>query len=423
VRTTTLKLRRTLFEWVDSNEFPWLWPRPWNLTESEWSIRILRLHATRILRRKKVAQQGWLRTLSQAAVWPFISLIKISLDIRQTHAGTTSIKETVQLFADKWTMLFWHHFRLSDQTDICLELLTNRQRIRSFMPCRELQVINTLSQQHGPGWPEIERKLSFARFCQTHHLPAPDTLAASDPAIVNVSAWPLCDLFLKPANQGKGRGMEILRYQPSARTWRNKVGDLITPQNLAIYASKKYAGGPWLLQPHIRNDRAWSKYTSDALCTARIVTGLRPGEAEPVFISGFVRFPFPGAVIDNLSAGGIGAGVLDPAGTMTPGFVWVGQTGTYHTHPVSGARIAGEILPHWPELVALALNAHRAAHGWTTVGWDVTYSEDGPLLIEANLNWAVLFHEPLTDTPFISILQSLYGPRLENLPSSDTPST
>lgn len=404
-------LRKFFSHWFDSNEFPWLWPCPWRLTASEQNIRHLRLHATRILRQQKIAEQGWIRTLSQAAAWPAISLIKICQDI----PPRLPLKRSLNLFCNKWVMLMWHHIRLSDQLDLCLEQPANRRRIRSFMPCRELQAINTLSRRHEPGWPHIETKLSFARFCQQHDLPTPAILAASDPTIVTEPEWPRRDLFLKPADQGKGIGMETLRYQPSCDAWQNRAGDRVTSQNLAAYAAKAYAGGPWLLQPRLRNGAAWTQFTTHALSTARVMTGRNPTDGEPVFISGFIRFPFQKAEVDNLSAGGIGAGVMGPAGIMMQGFTWVGQTGTYSTHPETGVRFEGESLPHWPELVKLALKAHRAAAGWMTIGWDVTLSEEGPMLIEANLNWAVPFHEPLTETPFISILQSAFGSCFEGL--------
>lgn len=404
-------VRRFLSHWFDSNEFPWLWPYPWKLTASEQRVRILRFKATRILRQQRVAYQGWPRTLSQAAAWPFVSLIKIWQDI----PPGLSVKRSLNLFLNKWVMLMWHHIRLSDQLDLCLEQPTNRRRIRSFIPCRELQAINTLCMRHEPGWPHIETKISFARFCQQHALPTPATLAASDPSIVTEAEWPRRDLFLKPADQGKGKGMETLRYQPSCDVWQNRTGDIITPQNLTAYAAKVYAGGPWLLQPRLRNGAAWRNFTTHALCTARVVTGLNPTDGEPVFISGFIRFPFKEAEVDNLSAGGIGAGVMGPTGIMTHGFSWVGQIGMYSTHPETGARFEGEALSQWPELVELALKAHRTAAGWMTIGWDVTVSENGPVLIEANLNWGVPFHEPLTETPFINLLQSAFGPCFEGL--------
>lgn len=406
--------------WFDSNESPWLWPHPIRLTDSERSIRRLRVYATRMLRQKKVAEQGWIRTLSQAAAWPIISIVKVGLDTReaQLRKGFSNSKPSLRVFVNKWIMLIWHHFRLSDQTDNCLEISANRQRIRSFIPCRELQVINSHTHQHGQGWPHIANKISFARFCRTHQLPTPETVAASDHTIVTLPDWPHRDLFLKAANLGKGAGMEVLHYQPSTGTWQTKSGDMITPMNLAAYAQKVYLGRPWLLQPRMRNGHDWRKFTNSALCTARIVTGLRPNDRKPIFISGFVRFPLKGAAVDNISAGGIGAGLIGAEGIMTPGFIWLGKTGIYPLHPETAARIEGETLPHWPELMELALKAHLIAGGWNTVGWDVTYSADGPMLIEANLNWAPPFHEPLTETPFISILQSIYGPMFEGLPKA-----
>lgn len=406
------KARRFLLSWLDSNEFPWMWPRPFLLSPSEKQIQILRISSRRALRHERIAAQGWARTFTQAAAWPIISMIKAWISTCHQYPQGASLSQYLTTWINKWWMQVWHQFRISDQGDIQLLHPDNRRRIRSHMPCRELQVINNTSNRQVQGWLGIEEKLSFARFCQKHSLPHPLILAASDTSLISTSEWPASDLFLKPANMGKGMGMEVIQHVPETGSWLSTAGDSITSESIGAYAKKRYQGGPWLLQPRLMNASEWRGLAPRALSTIRIITGRIPN-GEPTMIGSFVRFPMEDAIIDNLSAGGVGAGVLGENGIMTSGWVWHGPHIVYKTHPDTGARIEGAQLHRWPELKELALQAHRDVGNWSTVGWDVALSTEGPLLIEANLNWSIMPHQPLDTTPFIPILQSLFGAQFE----------
>ena len=60
------------------------------------------------------------------------------------------------------------------------------------------------------------------------------------------------------------------------------------------------------------------------------------------------------------------------------------EVGWRESHPVSGARFAGRILPHWQQVVALAIKAHEAFPHRVVVGWDVAMLPDGAMIIEGN---------------------------------------
>jgi hypothetical protein len=94
----------------------------------------------------------------------------------------------------------------------------------------------------------------------------------------------------------------------------------------------------------------------------------------------------PESPIDNFHAGGIAAAVDLATGRLGaasdlgygPNFVW------HEKHPVTGAQIAGRILPFWHEAMALTVEAHAAFSEWAVIGWDVAILDDGPRLIEGN---------------------------------------
>jgi hypothetical protein len=53
-------------------------------------------------------------------------------------------------------------------------------------------------------------------------------------------------------------------------------------------------------------------------------------------------------------------------------------------HPKTGAPVAGRAIAHWPDLVALAVRAHRTFSGRMIIGWDLALTPDGPMIIEGN---------------------------------------
>lgn len=170
---------------------------------------------------------------------------------------------------------------------------------------------------------------------------------------------PACDLIFKPANGGKGQGIVKFTHQPETQTWVTPEGDVVSPGTVGNWARARLGDESWLVQPFLRNADSWARFTRGALATCRVVTArLVPG-GEPFVLGGFARFPLDHEAVDNLSAGGIGMGVDVADGRMTAGTIWVGEVGHHDCHPRTGARITGEVLPGWPEMVALALRAHR----------------------------------------------------------------
>ena len=56
----------------------------------------------------------------------------------------------------------------------------------------------------------------------------------------------------------------------------------------------------------------------------------------------------------------------------------------YQTHPVTGAAFRGVQLRYWEETIAMLRRAVPLASKISNIGWDVTMTEEGPVLIEAN---------------------------------------
>lgn len=219
-------------------------------------------------------------------------------------------------------------------------------------------------------------KIGFYDRCAEHGLRHPKVFATlRGPRVTLHSSPGECPLLLKPARGEGGRGVQLLAPTAPqdettfARWLRGQVGRL---------------RGDWLVQQRILPHPDLAALALDALPTARMTTILNE-QGEPELVNAVLRFPSRSAIpVDNMKAGGL----LSPVG-LEDGSLGVACRGygggDVIAHPVTGAVIAGRLLPDWPTAVALVQLAHsRAFSDYTLIGWDVGFAADGPILIEGN---------------------------------------
>ncbi|HTI32076.1 MAG TPA: sugar-transfer associated ATP-grasp domain-containing protein [Miltoncostaea sp.] len=148
----------------------------------------------------------------------------------------------------------------------------------------------------------------------------------------------------------------------------------------------------WVVQERIRNASSIEALGSaEAVQTARICTLVRRDGSVDVLHAN-LRLAAPGALIDNYRGGTTGnsfttiddEGRLGPAWSRRPdgaGFI------SSPTLPGSGRRIEGARLPDWDEALAVVRRAAPHFLPVRTIGWDVAFTDDGPMVIEANMWW------------------------------------
>jgi len=90
--------------------------------------------------------------------------------------------------------------------------------------------------------------------------------------------------------------------------------------------------------------------------------------------------------VDNFHAGGIAAPVdldtnrLGRASNLGDNV----ELGWLSRHPDTGGQIEGRVLPLWPQVLALARQAHLTFADRIIVGWDIAILADGPSVVEGN---------------------------------------
>ena len=97
--------------------------------------------------------------------------------------------------------------------------------------------------------------------------------------------------------------------------------------------------------------------------------------------------------MDNLHGGASGnvfrvvdpeSGVLGPARMMRDDRLGMTMSPTV---PGTSVRIAGARLPDWQAARELVLRAGPAFLPVRTIGWDIAFTPDGPVALEANTRW------------------------------------
>ena len=95
--------------------------------------------------------------------------------------------------------------------------------------------------------------------------------------------------------------------------------------------------------------------------------------------------------VDNLAAGNLAASVDEATGVVDGPGVYSDITRQPETiHPVTGTRIEGFRIPHWPETLVLVRRASLKQSQNRSIGWDVVITPEGPGLIEGNHDWCKL---------------------------------
>jgi hypothetical protein len=193
-------------------------------------------------------------------------------------------------------------------------------------------------------------------------------------------------LFGKPASGSRSVGSALIAaYDAESDQVILGNGRQFDVTKFAQEMHEDYAKG-FLLQTAVTQDARMTALAGPALGSVRIVT-VNTGEGPQVLYTVW-KMPGPKAMSDNFWQAGSMLGKIDEES----GTVVTCRRGTgpdmedLSTHPVSGAPIIGFEMPHWQAAKALAVKGHALMPEFGVFGWDMGISEDGPLIIEANVN-------------------------------------
>lgn len=244
-------------------------------------------------------------------------------------------------------------------------------------------------------------KQDFFDFCRERRIDVVDTLAVvgrGDSCVARTVLESRCDVVVKPRVGSRSVGVE--RWDWTGELYRRAFQDTtLAPAELAERVGELSRVGDYLVQPRLRNHRSLEDLSNGSVIVFRIPTLYWRGVVE--VIAPVAQLPFEqsaGAdwnervipVAVDLESGILKA-VLGPSGKGS------------RRHPLTGAEMVGRSVPAWQRGIELVRRAHLAFPGVLAVGWDLVFTQDGPILIEGNTGFALRMHQlpplpPLRET-------------------------
>jgi len=139
---------------------------------------------------------------------------------------------------------------------------------------------------------------------------------------------------------------------------------------------------PCVVQDYVSQHHELNRYSTSSN-TLRVATMLKHDFSDVLIVGAFIRFGVGSSDIDNLSSGGIAAGI-DVSSGKTYDYALNFNGEEFLTHPNSGLGFKGLTVPCWDEVVSLSKKVqwHFCYH--KVLGLDICITETGPVVIEIN---------------------------------------
>lgn len=191
-------------------------------------------------------------------------------------------------------------------------------------------------------------------------------------------------LVCKPIAGRHGNDVMVFdHFDPGSRALTRANGQKIQLEDVyRILVRKDF---PWLLQEKVRQHRALLELHEASVNTARVITLLGlDGKVE--VLGAVLRIGIGSAEIDNTSGGGIAASI-DLKSGICGSAMSESTIRRMARHPDSGRQVEGFIVPYWDRMKEVAVSAHQRLPFARSLGWDVAFGEDGPVILEVNGTW------------------------------------
>ncbi len=204
-------------------------------------------------------------------------------------------------------------------------------------------------------------------------------------------------LFGKPANLNQSIGsMAIDRCDVANGTVHLAGGKTLSINELWETIQTKFKDG-YLFQERLTAHPDIARVCGDRIATARLLTVVQ--DDKPEIIATVWKIPGGINVADNFWRSGNMLATVDmDSGTVNEAVRGVGiKRETVFAHPDTNEAIAGLTLPDWDAARSLVLSASRLLSDTWMIGWDIAFTPDGPVIVEAN------------ETPDLLIMQYAHG--------------
>ncbi len=175
-------------------------------------------------------------------------------------------------------------------------------------------------------------------------------------------------VFAKPVDDFGGHGV------------RKICADQV--ENVSVLYQDLKNSGSVLVEEQIVQHPELNQLNPSCINTIRMVTLVVDGVAHHMY--SLIRVGNGQGVVDNISSGGMYAPVWEDGKIAKPAFC--DATGLYYDeHPMTHTPFVGFAVPCYDEAVEMVKRAALVVPQIRYVGWDVSISEKGPVLVEGNV--------------------------------------
>ena len=156
------------------------------------------------------------------------------------------------------------------------------------------------------------------------------------------------------------------------------TGDYQSLDEIYDYLTRE--GMNYELEEVIKQSDSVSKIYPGSINTVRIVTIVDSG--VPHIICAYFRIG-NGKYVDNFNSGGMVAPVNEETGEVIDKAIDK-KKNLYERHPATKEVIKGFCFPDWDKAIEMVKKASLVVPEMRYIGWDVCFSDKGPVLVEGN---------------------------------------
>lgn len=348
------------------------------------------------------------------------------------HAPTLQRERRISYFRQAWALLkliFVH--RIDPITYYSQQLYDHPLGVgeaANFLGRHETKnglytLLRRLRKGDPHGSASLSNKIKFAEHCRLFGVPTPPVLARerskgdweldADPEALHR------DLFAKPEDGRGAVGAGAYRYAGAGKFVADGDDRALTQPEMLDRVTRASERHRMILAPRLVNHAEIADLAEQSLLAFRVFTCMDAAN-QPVVTHAMIRIisklePTWGtkeefAIPIDLESGRLGMMCGDK--NLAPGAFW-------KTHPYTCALISGREVSAWPQLSALAIEAHRAFSGRLIVGWDMAWTPEGIIVLEGNSDPDTHFLQrvhrvAIGHSPMASLLR-YHFPRVEAL--------
>ncbi len=180
-------------------------------------------------------------------------------------------------------------------------------------------------------------------------------------------------VFVKYFTGGAASGVSIF-----TRNANNKLCNTDGCEVTAAMIRDVYANKDIFLEKRIKQENVLASFNSDTVNTIRVLT------YKNKVVSAAVRFGRINQFVDNTAKGGVAVSLDIDSGKLGDYGEREYDIKKYYEHPDSHLKFSKVFVPQWESIKNLVEDVCKCLPYYTSVGFDVATTDEGPVIIEIN---------------------------------------